>query len=62
MLLTFGLKKSRPLAAIGVVHARGAKQRLCQRILPVSTSRAYKPLELTAYEIRPLVSSTGAQE
>ena len=48
VLLTFGLKNSRPLAARGVVQARGAKPRLCQRILPVFKSRAYRPLVLTA--------------
>ncbi len=62
VLLTFGLKNSRPLAAIGVVQARGAKPRLCQRILPVFKSRAYNPLVLTAYEILADVSNTGAQE
>ena len=59
MLFTFGLKNSRPFAATGDVQARGAKPRLCHTTLPVPMSRAYSPLELTAQEIRPLVSSTG---
>ena len=48
MLFTLGLKKSRPLAAVGEVQARGAKPRLCQTIFPDYMSRAYSPLLLTA--------------
>ncbi len=48
VLLTLGLKNNRPLAAMGVVQARGAKPRLCHRISPVFKSRAYRPLVLTA--------------